>query len=420
MFSELEYKNNVLHFCDVDLSKISDKYKTPIYIYSKNKIEKNYLKYKNAFEKNNINNYQISYAIKSNDNLSILKILKNLGSGVDTVSVGEIQKAILAGFDTSKIVFSGVGKTEEDLTFAIKNRIGQINIESYEEFLTICEIAKKLNIVANISVRVNPNIDAHTHDKITTGKKENKFGVDISVAKKIIEKATKDNDVKGFLNFNGLSAHIGSQILDISCFEELFKFFKDVYKEYKDVFKTIDFGGGVGIQYKEEDKTIDLNDYAKLINKYFGYFNGKIIVEPGRSIIGDTCIFLSKIVRIKKTELNNFVIIDGGMNNLIRPAMYEAFHYPMVVKKTNEEKLKYNIVGPICESSDVFVNNFEFNKIDENDNYIAFLCAGAYGRSMSSNYNCHDIAGEIMIDNKNIIEIRKPINFKDLIKFEEL
>jgi len=157
-----------------------------------------------------------------------------------------------------------------------------------------------------------------------------------------------------------------------------------------------------------------------LINKYLGYFKGKIIVEPGRSIIGDTCIFLSKIVRIKKTELNNFVIIDGGMNNLIRPAMYEAFHYPMIVKKTSEEKLKYNIVGPICESSDVFVNNFEFNKIGENDNYIAFLCAGAYGRSMSSNYNCHDIAGEIMIDNKNIIEIRKPINFKDLIKFEEL
>ena len=333
MFDKLEYKNNILYYDNVNLLEIAKEHKTPLYIYSKGKIEDNYIKYKNAFDKNNIKNYQISYAMKANSNLSILKLLNSFESGVDTVSVGEIKKALFAGFSADKIVFSGVGKTKDELIFAIQNRIGQINIESYEEYLMICDIAKELDIQANISVRINPNIDAHTHDKITTGKKENKFGVNIEVAKKIFSEIKNNKELSKLLNFNGFSVHIGSQILDLTIFEEMFKFLKNIYDEYKNELQTIDFGGGVGIKYNENDEIINLNDYVELISKYFGDFNGKIIVEPGRSIIGDAGLFLTSITRIKHTDNNNFVIVDGGMNNLIRPAMYDAFHYPMVVKK---------------------------------------------------------------------------------------
>lgn len=418
MFDKLEYKNNILYYDNVNLLEIAKEHKTPLYIYSKGKIEDNYIKYKNAFDKNNIKNYQISYAMKANSNLSILKLLNSFESGVDTVSVGEIKKALFAGFSADKIVFSGVGKTKDELIFAIQNRIGQINIESYEEYLMICDIAKELDIQANISVRINPNIDAHTHDKITTGKKENKFGVNIEVAKKIFSEIKNNKELSKLLNFNGFSVHIGSQILDLTIFEEMFKFLKNIYDEYKNELQTIDFGGGVGIKYNENDEIINLNDYVELISKYFGDFNGKIIVEPGRSIIGDAGLFLTSITRIKHTDNNNFVIVDGGMNNLIRPAMYDAFHYPMVVKKNNEQIEKYNIVGPICESSDVFVKDFELNKIENEDNYIVFLCAGAYGYSMASNYNLHDIAGEVLIDNGEVKQIRKSISFEDLLQFE--
>ena len=419
MFEKIEYKNDVLYYDNVSILDIAKQYDTPIYIYSKSQIVENYNAYKTAFEKNNIANFQISYAVKANDNLTILKILKQLGSGVDVVSVGEIKKALLAGFEPSKIVFSGVGKTEEELIFAIKNNIGQINVESYEEFEMICKIAIEYNISANISVRINPNIDAHTHSKITTGKKDNKFGVSIEVGEKIFSEVKSNEEIKKYIHFNGFSVHIGSQILDIAVFEKLFVFMQKLYQKYNNNFSTIDFGGGIGIQYSKDDNTIDIDEYVEMIKKYFPDFKGKIIVEPGRSIIGNAGIFLSKIVRIKKTENTNFIVLDGGMNNLIRPAMYDACHYPMVVKKTKNQPKTYDVVGQICESSDVFCKNIDLNEVKEGDNYIAFLCAGAYGRSMASNYNSHNIAGELLIDNGKIKEIRKPISTEDLWKFEK-
>lgn len=283
----------------------------------------------------------------------------------------------------------------------------------------ISKIAIEQGISANISVRINPNIDAHTHSKITTGKKDNKFGVSVEVGEKIFEKVNNNNEIKKYIHFNGFSVHIGSQILDISVFEKLFSFMKKLYQKYNNNFSTIDFGGGIGIKYSEKDNTINLNEYVKMMKNYFPDFQGKIIVEPGRSIIGNAGIFLSKIVRIKKTENSNFIVLDGGMNNLVRPAMYDAFHYPMVVKKTKNQSKTYDIVGPICESSDVFCKSIEVNEVEDGENYIAFLCAGAYGRSMASNYNSHNIARELLIDNGKIIEIRKAISTEDLLKFEE-
>ena len=415
MFSKVNYINNILHYDGVNLTTIAEKYGTPIYIYSKNKIVENYNNYKNAFEKHNCNNYQISFAMKANENLSIIQIIKDLGGGIDAVSIEEIKKAIYVGFDTNKIVFSGVGKTQQDIEFAIKNNIGQINVESLEELLDIVNISKTLNHPVNIGVRINPNIDAHTNEKITTGKQENKFGIQYDEIDRIMKECKKNN----LINLQGISVHIGSQILDKKPFEKMALFLKTIYNKYN-CFTTIDFGGGLGIQYSENDKAINCEEYIKIIMKYFNDFSGKIIIEPGRSIIGNAGIFLTKIIRIKKTKNKNFIIVDGGMNNLIRPAMYGAFHYPMIVNVNKQNIIKkYDIVGPICESSDVFVSNFEANLIDDyENNFVAFLCSGAYGSSMSSDYNLQNIAGEILIDGQNILEIKKAINWKDFLIFE--
>ena len=413
MLEMLEYKNNELFFENVNLNEIAKQFKTPIYIYSKNKIISNYKLYEDNFKLNSINNYNICYAVKANDNLSILKLLASLKSGADTVSGNEIEKALIAGILPEKIVFSGVAKTTDELKYAIQNSIGQINIESKEEFLNIIQITKDLNKTANISIRINPNIDAETHEKITTGKKENKFGLDLETVEEII-KLSKGNKL---LSLKGLSVHIGSQITKLDKFEETFKFLLEIYENHPE-FTTIDLGGGLGIQYREDDLIPSYEKFAKLIAKYFNSKPLKIIVEPGRSIVGDTGIFLTKVVYIKKTKTKNFAIIDGGMNNLIRPAMYDAYHHPLLLNILNNSKEIYDIVGPICESGDVFVKNIEMTTIKSGD-CIAFLSAGAYGRSMASNYNLHNIAGELMIDNTSINVIRREINFKDLLEFEK-
>ena len=413
MLEKLKYQNNQLFFDNINLNDIAKNFKTPIYVYSKDKIAENYNLYSGNFKNLNIKDYLICYAVKANENLSILKILAGLGSGADTVSAGEIEKAILAGIEAKKIAYSGVGKSDEEIEYAIEQEIGQINIESREEFHNIQKIAKKLNKTANISIRINPNIDAGTHEKITTGKKENKFGISLEIAEKIIEESKKDS----LMNFKGLSVHIGSQILDVNKFDLTFKYLSDIYKKYPE-FKTIDLGGGLGIQYTTDDKTPAYSDFVKLIKKYFGNLDIKIIVEPGRSIMGDAGILLTKVIYVKETETKKFVIVDGGMNNLIRPAMYGAYHHPLLVNIESQEKETYDLVGPICESSDVFAKNIQLNKIKK-DNYIVFLSAGAYGRSMSNSYNLHSLAGELLIENGKIIQIRKEINFKDLLKFEE-
>lgn len=389
-FNGLEYKNNQLYFNNFDLSNFTKKYKHPIYIYSKKCIVDNYNNYVKNFKKNNIKNYQICYAVKANFNIKILKLLKKLGSGFDVVSIGEIKQVLKTGVKTEKIVFSGVGKTQQELTYAIKKKIGQINIESYEEFLDIVEITNKLHTEANIAIRINPNIDVHTHKKITTGLEENKFGVNLKTAQKIINEAKKEK----FINLKGVSFHIGSQIQTLSPFVELFEFIK---KNKLDKFSTLDIGGGIGIKYNEKDNTISYYEYAKSIKKYFKNYKGKFIIEPGRSIVGDAGIFMCKIVRIKETDKKKFIILDGGMNNLIRPAMYGAFHKPFLLSIDGNKKTeKYDIVGPICESSDVFGKNIVLNQTTKN-NYVIFASAGAYGRSMASEYNLHQIAKEILI-----------------------
>ena len=313
------------------------------------------------------------------------------------------------------MVFSGVGKSENDLLFAVKNGIGQINVESFEEIKMLIDVVNQLKKTANVAIRINPDIKAHTHEKISTGGKKNKFGID---AKKLDE-AIALIKTSQYLNLNGLSIHIGSQLTKLDDFEKAFSFVKEIYKNHPE-FKTVDLGGGLGINYNNGE-IISKSEYVGLIAKYFADFNGKIMIEPGRSIIGDAAIFLTKIVRIKRTDAANFIIVDGGMNNLVRPAMYGAWHQPMLTKNnidTNGTVEKYDIVGPICESGDIFAKDVLLNKITDEDNYVAFMYAGAYGKSMASNYNLHDIATEVMVDGSTAKVISKPIRWEDFVKFE--
>ena len=411
----LNYKNGNLFYENVDLNGIAKRYGSPVYVYSKAKIIDNCEGYNKAFQEHGLKNYKVHFAIKANSNLSVLKIALQHGLGIDAVSVGEIKKAKFAGFAYKDIVFSGVGKSEDDLVFAVKNGIGQINVESFEEIKMLIDVANKLKKSANLAIRINPDIKAHTHEKISTGTKKNKFGID---AKKIDEAIALIKTSK-YLNLNGLSIHIGSQLTKIEDFEKAFSFVKEIYKNHPE-FKTVDLGGGLGINYNNGE-IISKSQYVGLIAKYFSDFNGKIMIEPGRSIIGDAAIFLTKIVRIKRTDAANFIIVDGGMNNLVRPAMYGAWHQPMLTKNnidTNGAVEKYDIVGPICESGDVFAKDVLLNKITDNNNYVAFMYAGAYGKSMASNYNLHDIATEVMVDGSTEKVISKPIRWEDLVKFE--
>ena len=416
MAKNLNYKNNVLYYENVNLNDISKKYSTPIYIYSKAKIIENCNEYHNAFKRHALKNYKICYAVKANNNLSILKLLLQQNLGIDAVSIGEIKKAKFAGFDYTDMVFSGVGKTEDDLIFSVKNRIGQINVESFEEIKMLIKIANRLQQNVNIAIRVNPNIQAHTNEKISTGSKTNKFGIN---ADKLNDSITLIKTCE-YLNLTGLSIHIGSQLVKLEDFEQAFSFMSNIYKQHPE-FKNLDLGGGLGIKYDNET-IISKNDYVSLIAKYFADFKGKIMIEPGRSIVGDAGIFLTKIVRIKHTDTHNFIIVDGGMNNLIRPAMYNAWHQPILTKNNANNGIieKYDIVGPICESGDIFCKEVSMCKIDNtNDNCIVFLNAGAYGKSMASSYNLHDIATELMVDGSVIKVIAKPIKWEDLMKFEE-
>ena len=411
----LNYKNGNLFYENVDLNGIAQKYGTPVYVYSKAKIADNCEGYNKAFQEHGLKNFKVHFAIKANSNLSVLKIALQNGLGIDAVSVGEIKKAKFAGFAYKDVVFSGVGKSEDDLAFAVKNGIGQINVESFEEIRMLIGVANKLKKTANVAIRINPDIKAHTHEKISTGTKKNKFGID---AKRLDEAIALIKTCE-YLNFNGLSIHIGSQLTKLEDFEKAFSFVKEIYKNHPE-FKTVDLGGGLGINYNNGE-IISKSEYVGLIAKYFADFNGKIMIEPGRSIIGDAAIFLTKIVRIKRTDAANFIIVDGGMNNLVRPAMYGAWHQPMLTKNnidTTGAVAKYDIVGPICESGDVFAKDVLLNKITDENNYVAFMYAGAYGKSMASNYNLHNIATEIMVDGNTAKVISKPIRWEDLVKFE--
>ena len=404
----LRYVGKNLFIEKLSIKNILKKNKTPFYIYSENQIAFNFFKFANTFKKTEP---LICFAAKSNSNLNILRVLGKLGAGADVVSGGELLKALKAGIKPNKIVFSGVGKTEEELKIAIDKKILLINCESESEAKLINNLAKKMRKKVSIGFRLNPNVDAKTHKNISTGKAENKFGLSIKNFKVFLQ------TVKSFKNIklDALSVHIGSQILSDVPFRKTLNVMSKLIKELKLNLKYVDLGGGFGINYSNKEKPINLNRYSKLVYNFSKKLNCKIIFEPGRSIIGNTGLLISRIQFIKKGTNKNFIILDAGMNDFMRPALYEAFHKIIPIsKKTSRMKDKIEFVGPICESTCKFGVYKNYPKINENE-FVAITNVGAYGSSLSSNYNTRPLVAEILINKNKLRYIRKKQNLLKLI-----
>ena len=404
----LRYVGNNLFVEKLSIKNILKKNKTPFYIYSENQIAFNFLKFANTFKKTDP---LICFAAKSNSNLNILRVLGKLGAGADVVSGGELLKALKAGIRPNKIVFSGVGKTEEEIKIAINKKILLINCESESEAKLVNNLAKKLRKKVSIGFRLNPNVDAKTHKNISTGKAENKFGLSIKNFKVFLKIVKTFKNVK----LEALSVHIGSQILNDAPFRKTLNVMSKLIKELKLNLKYVDLGGGFGINYTDKEKPINLSKYSKLVHNFSKKLNCRIIFEPGRSIIGNTGLLISKIQFIKKGANKNFIILDAGMNDFMRPALYEAFHKIIPIsKKSSRMKGKIEFVGPICETTCKFGVYKNYPKINENE-FVAITNVGAYGSSLSSNYNTRPLVAEILINKNKLRYIRKKQNLLKLI-----
>ena len=404
----MRYKNNNYFIENIGLDKLAIKYSTPLYCYSYNKLKSNIINFFTYFKKFSP---LVCFAIKSNTNLNLIKEIKNFGLGADVVSKGELILALKAGINKKKIVFSGVGKTESELKFAIEKKILLINSESESEIKIIEKIAKKKNVVVNIGIRLNPNTDANTLKQISTGKKENKFGVDEKTFLKLVSVLRTSKNVK----LKCLSVHIGSQITDHKPYEKMLKAVDKIINKAKFNFEYIDLGGGMGISYEKNQKKLNYKKYKSAIEKFLRKNNSKLIFEPGRSIIGNTAILISRVIYLKETSKKIFVILDAGMNDMMRPALYGAKHQILPAFKNKEKSKKsYEFVGPICETTDKFLSVSNFNKLKEKD-LIFISDVGAYGSSLSSNYNIRPKPSEILINKSKITILKKRQKLEDII-----
>ena len=404
----MRYKNNNYFIENISLDKLAIKYSTPLYCYSYNKLRSNIINFFTHFKKFSP---LVCFAIKSNTNLNLIRVIKNFGLGADVVSKGELMLALKAGINKKKIVFSGVGKTESELKFAIEKKILLINSESESEIKIIEKIAKKKNVVVNIGIRLNPNTDANTLKQISTGKKENKFGVDEKTFLKLVSVLRTSKNIK----LKCLSVHIGSQITNHKPYEKMLKAIDKIINKAKFKFEYIDLGGGMGISYEKNQKKLDYKKYKSAIEKFLRKNNSKLIFEPGRSIIGNTAILISRVIYLKETSKKIFVILDAGMNDMMRPALYGAKHQILpAFKNKKKSKKSYEFVGPICETTDKFLSVSNFNKLKERD-LIFISDVGAYGSSLSSNYNIRPKPSEILINKSKITILKKRQKLEDII-----
>ncbi len=404
----MKYIKKKFFIDNIDVNLITKKFSTPIYCYSYKKLKENILNFKKNFR--SIKPI-ICFSVKSNPNKTLLNEIGKLGLGADVVSIGELMKALKSGIKPNKIVFSGVGKTNEEIRYAIQKKILLINAESRSEILEIEKLAKRFKKKVNIGIRLNPNTDAKTISQISTGKKENKFGVTERVFLELVKYVKNSR----YLELKCLSVHIGSQILQIGPYEKMLKVLEKTIRKSKINFEYIDLGGGMGINYGEERKILNLKKYSSLIKKFLKKQKCQIIFEPGRSIIGNTGLLISKIIYIKEGSKKDFIILDAAMNDLMRPALYNANHKIIPVNKNIRLSKKiYEFVGPICESTDKFALIKRFQKLEEKD-FIMICDVGAYGMSLSSNYNLRPKACEILIKGSKIKIISKRQRLEDII-----
>ncbi|MBL42698.1 MAG: diaminopimelate decarboxylase [Rhodospirillaceae bacterium] len=409
------YKKGILHVENLSIESLASSIETPFYCYSSSSMQKNYNELSSTLHGLNAS---IFFAIKANSNLAIIKLFSDLGAGADVVSEGEIIRALKVGIPNKKIIFSGVGKTKREIAFALDKDILQINIESESELELINQTASELYKKANVAFRVNPDIEVNTHEKITTGKKENKFGIPWPDAREIFIKASKMNNI----NVIGLAIHIGSQLLDLDPLEKAFKIAMQATNELLDLginIKNIDLGGGLGVNYVNETPP-KFTEYAEIIKKNIDYKNINIFIEPGRRLVADAGILVTKVIHRKNNGAKNFLIVDAAMNDLLRPTLYDAIHkiQPIQEKKFINKKL-FDIVGPICESGDILAKDIALGEILP-DEILSINTAGAYGAVMSSNYNSRLLIPEVLVHDEDFSIIRKRPTYDEMLKSENL
>ena len=404
----MKYNNKQLTIENINFKSLVQKYGTPAYCYSYSKLKENINNFKQNFKSFSP---LICFSVKSNTNLNIIKEIKKFGLGADVVSKGELMLALKAGVSPSKIVFSGVGKTNEEINFAIEKKILLINAESKSEIQEINKIAKQKRKIVQVGIRLNPNTDAKTLKQISTGKSENKFGVNSKTFYELVNYCKNSKNI----SLQCLSVHIGSQILDHKPYEKMLKAVSNIINKTNHKFKFVDLGGGMGISYSNKIKKLNYKKYNLAIKNFLKKHDTKIIFEPGRSIIGNTGTLISKIIYIKDGGAKKFIILDAAMNDLMRPALYGAVHKILPVDKSNSvSRNAYEFVGPICESTDKFVTLKKFQKLKEKD-LVAICDVGAYGMSLSSNYNLRPKAVELLIKGRKIKIIKNRQKHTDLI-----
>ena len=410
-----QYKNEQLYVEDLPVKQLAEEFGTPLYIYSRATLERHWHAFDSALGEHP---HLICYAVKANSNIGILNVMAKLGSGFDIVSQGELERVLAAGGEASKVVFSGVAKSRAEIMRALEVGIRCFNVESVAELHHINQIAGEMGKVAPISLRVNPDVDAHTHPYISTGLKENKFGVSVDEAREVYKLAATLPHVK----ITGMDCHIGSQLTELQPFldatDRLIRLMEQL-KEDGITLKHLDLGGGLGVTYTDETPPHPSDYAAALLNKLKNYKDLEIILEPGRAIAANAGILVAKVQYLKSNESRNFAITDTGMNDMIRPALYEAYMNIIEIDRTLErERAIYDVVGPVCETSDFLGKQREL-AIAEGD-YIAQRSAGAYGASMSSNYNSRPRTAEVLVDGDKVHLIRRRENLSELWALESI
>ena len=408
------YRENQLYAEEVPVKELADRFGTPLYIYSARTLRRHFRVMDEAFKGTD---HLICFAMKALSNLSILKLYSDMGAGFDIVSVGELKRCLTAGADPSKIVFSGVGKTDEEIETALKERILMINVESRPELRRISAIAQRMNVQAPVSLRVNPDLDPGTHPHISTGHRDSKFGIPLSQVREYYAEA---RDLAN-LDLAGLSTHIGSQITETDPFveegEKVAKIVSDLRSDGI-ALRNLDLGGGLGIPYQEQPPSP--SDYAAALLGPLRNLGLRIIIEPGRVLAGNAGIFVTRVLYVKETDVKRFVVVDGAMNDLIRPVLYEAYHeIQPVVRRPSAKMISGDVVGPVCESGDFLALARELPEVESGE-LLAVMSAGAYGFVMASNYNSRPRAAELLINGSEVHVIRERDSFEDIIRNEKI
>ena len=412
------YKDDFLHAEDVSIKEIAKHLGTPFYVYSTATLRRHFDLFESALSGLD---HLICYAVKASSNQAILRTLAKFGAGMDVVSGGEYKRARDAGVEGNRIVFSGVGKTISEMKMALSEGVRQFNVESEEELFVLSRLANSMDRLAPITLRVNPDVDAKTHEKIATGKAENKFGIPISRAREVYALAASLPGIKVV----GIDLHIGSQLTQLLPFEEAYKKIADltnILRSDGHEIMRLDLGGGLGIPYGSKDGTPPTpKEYGQMIKRVLGHLNCEIEIEPGRLLVGNAGLLVSEVIYVKKGHDREFLILDAAMNDLLRPALYEAYHdiVPIVKSRLEHKNAVYDIVGPVCETGDTFAKSREMKKCKPGD-LLAFRSAGAYGAAMASEYNTRPLVPEVLTNNGDYVVIRDRPSLEEIIARDKI